>query len=85
VQTRARTAKVLRFAVVLEWDEEGQGWAVTVPALPGCVTQGDTKTEALRNAQEAIAGHLRALEKVGRPWAGTARVEVAEVAVASTR
>ncbi len=55
--TAARTAQVLRFSVVLEWDEEGQGWAVTVPALPGCVTQGDTKAEALRNAEEAIAGH----------------------------
>jgi len=56
-----------RFRIVLEWDEEGQGYTVTVPSLPGCVTEGDTIEEALANAREAITGYLRALEKLGQP------------------
>lgn len=56
-----------RFKVVLEWDEESGGYTVTVPALPGCITEGDTLEEALRNAEEAITGYLEALKIQGRP------------------
>jgi len=38
-----------RFKVVLEWNEEDGGYTVTVPALPGYITEGDTLEEALRN------------------------------------
>ncbi len=54
--------------MVLEWDDEdpeNPGWVVTVPALPGCVTQGDTPAQALERAQEAIAGYLEVLAKHG--------------------
>ncbi|MBE3586231.1 type II toxin-antitoxin system HicB family antitoxin [Desulfofundulus thermocisternus] len=54
-----------RYKVILEWDEEGKGYVVSVPALPGCFTQGDTVEEALERAQEAIAGHLAALVQEG--------------------
>ncbi|MGB9793393.1 MAG: type II toxin-antitoxin system HicB family antitoxin, partial [Thermacetogeniaceae bacterium] len=50
-----------RYKVILEWDEEGQGYVVSVPALPGCFTQGDTVEQALERAKEAIVGHLEAL------------------------
>lgn len=41
--------------------EEVEGvWVVTVPDLPGCVTQGRTKAEAMRNAREAIECHVQA-------------------------
>jgi predicted RNase H-like HicB family nuclease len=40
---------------------------VTVPALPGCITEGDTVEEAMENAQEAIAGYLEALKLQGNP------------------
>ncbi|MGQ9497511.1 MAG: type II toxin-antitoxin system HicB family antitoxin [Desulfotomaculales bacterium] len=53
------------YKVILEWDEEGQGYVVSVPALPGCFTQGDTVEEALERAKEAIAGHLAALAREG--------------------
>jgi predicted RNase H-like HicB family nuclease len=49
--------------VVLEPAEEG-GFVVTVPALDGCITEGDTEEEALENAQEAILCYLEGLEKV---------------------
>ena len=45
--------KVKTFEVILEKDEDG--WFIAdVPALPGCHTQGRTKSEALKNAKEAI-------------------------------
>ena len=55
----------MRFVVVLEPAEEG-GFVVKVPALEGCVTQGETEDEALANAREAILCYLEGLEKVNR-------------------
>ena len=46
--------------------DEGD-YAVEVPALPGCFTQGATRAEALANAREAIRVHIRGLEKDGEP------------------
>ena len=57
----------MRYTVVVERDEEGQGWVVHVPALPGCLTQGKTVDEALANAQEAIELHVEALVSDGEP------------------
>lgn len=54
------------YTIHLEPDEDG-GYTVTVPALPGCVTQGDTWEEALAMAEECIAGFLEALSKAGEP------------------
>jgi antitoxin HicB len=53
----------MKFYVVLEPAEEG-GFNVTVPALDGCFTEGETEEEALRNAREAILCYLEGLEKV---------------------
>ncbi len=47
----------MRFKVVLEEAEEG-GYVVYVPSLPGCVSQGETKEEALENIREAIEVYL---------------------------
>jgi predicted RNase H-like HicB family nuclease len=46
-----------RFAVILAEEPEG-GYSVSVPALPGCYSEGDTVEEALTNIREAIAVHL---------------------------
>jgi len=56
-----------RFKIILEWNEDEGGYTVTVPALPGCVTEGDTEEESLVNAKEAITSYLKALKKLGRP------------------
>jgi antitoxin HicB len=45
------------FSIILEPQEEG-GFTVLVPALPEVVTEGDTETEALANAEEAIRAVL---------------------------
>ena len=47
----------MRFNVVLKAAEEG-GYTVFVPFLPGCISQGDTKKEALKNIIEAIKLYL---------------------------
>jgi antitoxin HicB len=40
--------------VILIPDTESGGFTVTVPSLPGCISEGDTETEALANIKEAI-------------------------------
>ena len=55
----------MKFNVILEPAEEG-GFNVSVPALDGCFTQGDTEEEALENAKEAILCYLEGLEKVNQ-------------------
>lgn len=69
-----------RFKVILE-KNESNGYTVTVPALPGCVTQGKDKDEALERIQEAIQGYLEALELEGLPIPDS-DIDVAEVEVA---
>lgn len=70
------------FRVVLEWDPGGRIWTVSVPALPGCVTQGPTREEALRRASEAIVCHLEGLRADGLPVPDDVPVELDSVAVA---
>ena len=68
---------MVRYKVVLEYSEGY--YTVTAPALPGCVTQGRTKEEALEHAKEAMQGYLESLQKDG--LAIPEDVELAEVAV----
>jgi antitoxin HicB len=56
-----------QYTVILNPEPEDGGYTVRVPALPGCNTQGDTREEALANAQEAIEGYLESLKELGRP------------------
>ena len=56
-----------QYTIVLERNEEG-GYTVIVPALKGCITEGDTLTEAIANAQEAIACYLESLLQHGEPF-----------------
>jgi predicted RNase H-like HicB family nuclease len=57
----------MRYSVVLTPAEESDMYTVTVPALPGCVTQGRTVEEALERAEEAIRGFVYALRLGGDP------------------
>jgi predicted RNase H-like HicB family nuclease len=51
----------MRLKVVLEPSDDG-GFTVYVPALPGCLSEGDTEEEALANIQEAISLYLEPVE-----------------------
>lgn len=67
----------MKLQIVLEPSEEG-GYTAVVPALPGCLSEGDTREEALANVQEAIALYL---EPVEDDWDFAPNAEVLEVAV----
>jgi predicted RNase H-like HicB family nuclease len=51
----------MRYKIALYRSEEGV--TVSVPALPGCWSEGDTEEEALANIQDAIREYLAALEE----------------------
>ena len=66
----------MKFIVNLERDETGMIVA-ECPAIPGCVSQGQTESEALTNIREAIAGCLEARQANGMPLTvATREVEV---------
>jgi antitoxin HicB len=56
-----------RYTIKLHLDREQGGYWVTVPALPGCFSQGDTLEAAITNARKAIAGHISCLRELGEP------------------
>jgi len=64
----------LRYTIVLLPEEEG-GYSVSVPALPGCCTQGDTRDEAMAMAKEAIELYLEDLKANGEPIPDESSVE----------
>ena len=51
----------MRLKVMLEPSDEG-GYSAVVPALPGCVSEGETREEALQNIREAIELYLEPVE-----------------------
>jgi predicted RNase H-like HicB family nuclease len=66
----------MRFTVTIDRDEDGV-WVVECPAIPGCVSQGDTKEQALENIKEAIAACLEVRAEHGMPLTiETGQVEV---------
>ena len=73
---------VYRYRVILEPDTDG-GYAVWVPALPGCVSQGETREEALANIQEAIQCYIESAVRHGEalPDESTMMEVMVEVAV----
>lgn len=54
------------YRILLTPEEEG-GFSVSVPALPGCFTQGETVEEAIQMAREAISVYIESLEEDGEP------------------
>jgi predicted RNase H-like HicB family nuclease len=56
----------MKFMVTIQRDEGGT-WVVECPSIPGCVSQGPTKEEALKNIEEAIALCLEVRAERGLP------------------
>ncbi len=52
----------MRYRVLIEQDEGGM-FVAECPSLPGCISQGKTRKEALENIQDAIKGYLESLKK----------------------
>ena len=68
----------MKFAIVLDRDEDGI-WIAECPSIPGCVSQGNTREEALKNIKEAIALRLEVRAERGMPL--TIEIQQVEVSV----
>ena len=68
----------MRYRVYLEQDEDG-AWVSSCPSLPGCVSQGRTRTEALANITEAIQLYLESLQHHGEPIPPGVEEEIVQV------
>lgn len=67
----------MRIKVVLEPSDEG-GYTATVPVLPGCISEGDCREEALRNIRQAIELYL---EPTNAEGSCPPNAEIVEIAV----
>ena len=56
----------MKYTVVLEHEPDG-GYVASVPVLPGCVSQGDTRDEAIANIKEAIEVYVEDCRAAGDP------------------
>lgn len=66
----------MKFVTTLDRDEDGV-WIAECPSIPGCVSQGETREDALANIREAIAACLEARAELGMPLTiETRQVEV---------
>ena len=52
---------------IIIYPGEDDHWVAECPSLPGCISQGKTKQEAISNMREAIRGYITALEEDGLP------------------
>jgi predicted RNase H-like HicB family nuclease len=66
----------MKLKVILELSNDG-GYTVYAPSLPGCISEGDTKEEALSNIKEAIELYLEPVENDFTPSSNTEIIEVA--------
>ena len=68
----------MKFRVIIQPDEDGV-FVAECPSLPGCISQGASRAEALTNIQDAIHGYLVSLEKHNEPVPLPITEEVVEV------
>ncbi|MGI6419623.1 MAG: type II toxin-antitoxin system HicB family antitoxin [Thermoguttaceae bacterium] len=68
----------MKYRVLIEQDEDGV-FVAEVPSLPGCISQGRTRMEAIANVKEAITGYLESLQAHGEPIPPSVNEEVVEV------
>lgn len=68
----------MKYRVIIEQDEDGV-FVAECTSLPGCVSQGSTREEALENVKDAIAGYLASLKKHNEPIPPSMDEEVVEV------
>ena len=68
----------MRLRVLIETDEDGV-FIATCPSLPGCVSQGKTRTEDLVNVRDAMAAYVASLEKHGEAVPPSVDEEVVEI------
>ena len=68
----------MKYRTIIEQDEDGD-YIVQCPALPGCISEGKTREEALANIRDAIGGYLASLKKHNEPIPPSIQEETVEV------
>jgi len=68
----------MQYRVIIEQDEDGM-FVAEAPSLPGCISQGTTRDEALVNIREAIQAYIESLEKHNEPVPLPITQEIVEV------
>ena len=68
----------MRYRVLIQQDEDGV-YVAEVPALPGCLSQGSTREEAVANVREAMAAYLESLEEHCEPVPPPIIEEIVEI------
>lgn len=56
----------MKYEMIIYWSDDDQAFIVEVPDLPGCMSDGGTYEEAVRNAQEAMAVWIETARELGR-------------------
>jgi len=72
----------MKYTVIIEQGRES-GYVAYVPVLKGCVSQGDTKEEALKNIKEAMEAYVEALLENGLPVPTEVGKDTVELEVAA--
>jgi len=70
----------MKYRIIIEQDEDGV-YVAECPALPGCISQGRTREEALENIKDAIKGYLESLRKHDEPIPPPIEEEIVEVSL----
>lgn len=56
----------MKYRILIEQDDDGM-FVAQVPSLPGCISQGSTRSEAISNIKEAVEGYVESLKKHNEP------------------
>jgi len=70
----------MKFRILIEKDEDDL-FVAECPSLPGCVSQGTTRDEALENIQDAVKGYLESLKKHDEPIPPPIEEEIVEIPI----
>ncbi len=68
----------MKFRVLIEQDEDGV-FVAHIPKMPGCISEGKTRTEALTNIKDAAKGYLESLKKHNEPIPPSIEEEMVEI------
>ena len=68
----------MRYRILIEQDEDGI-FVAECPALPGCISQGKTRSEAITNIKDAIKGYIESLKKENEPIPPSIYEEIVEI------